>query len=66
MTSTVSKSLNKVLIVMAMVVKAEAEEEDVRHNFWEVSMIILFGKESIKTEVEERQVVTTAPAVVAE
>ena len=54
--------LNKVSV---MVVKAEAEEEDVRHSFWEVSVIVLFDKESIKVEVEERQVVIVAPAVVA-
>ena len=50
---------------MAVVVKAEAEEEDVRRSFWEVSVIVLFDKESIKVEVEERQVVIVAPAVVA-
>ena len=33
MTSAVSGSLNKVSVVVAVVVKAEAEEEDVRRSF---------------------------------
>ena len=33
MTSAVSGSLNKVSVMVAVVVKAEAEEEDVRRSF---------------------------------